>query len=414
MAKSSRTGNDTPKARRRRRSPVLELKATETGGQSGAARDEKPKSGGKQQAPGAAAKAAWERLRAQAAAAEWRGIVSMPVLTGAAGVIAGALIVFLLMPRGGETADPRVGELAGEVANLSARIESLATRPVPAPAPDQSGLGERIDKLTSAIGEAEQRLAAVEQRPEPKAPDFSAVEQRTAAMENMLRELRGGLTDLKRVAEQTPATATPQAIEGIASRIGGLEERIAALAAKPAAPAAPAARPASAAEFVALNRLTGAVRSGRPFVKELETARTLLGERAAPLAALEPHAAKGLPDIAELERRFAALVPELLRAPEAEGNFLERLLGNASRLVQVRRVGEPEGDSIEAIVARTETKLARGELEGAIVEADSLPEPAKSQAASWLASAKQRRDAEALVADVLDATLSGHAEREKS
>jgi hypothetical protein len=194
MAKSSRTGNDTPpKARRRRRTPVLELKATEAGGQSGAARDEKPKSGGKQQAPGAAAKAAWERLRAQAAAAEWRGIVSMPVLTGAAGVVAGALIVFLLMPRGGETADPRVGELAGEVANLSARIESLATRPVPAPAPDQSGLGERIDKLTAAIGEAEQRLAAVEQRPEPKAPDFSAVEQRTAAMENTLRELRGGL-----------------------------------------------------------------------------------------------------------------------------------------------------------------------------------------------------------------------------
>jgi hypothetical protein len=162
MAKSSRTGNDTsPKARRRRRTPVLELKATEAGGQSGAARDEKPKSGDRRQAPGAAAKAAWERLRAQAGAAEWRGIVSMPVLTGAAGVVAGALIVFLLMPTRSEVADPRVGELAGEVANLSARIESLATRPVPAPAPDQSGLGERIDKLTSAIGEAEQRLEAV-------------------------------------------------------------------------------------------------------------------------------------------------------------------------------------------------------------------------------------------------------------
>jgi hypothetical protein len=80
------------------------------------------------------------------------------------------------MPPRVENADPRVGELAGEVANLSSRIESLAKRPLPAPAPDQSGLGERIDRLTAAIGEAEQRLAAVEKRPEPKATDLSAVE----------------------------------------------------------------------------------------------------------------------------------------------------------------------------------------------------------------------------------------------
>jgi hypothetical protein len=153
------------------------------------------------------------------------------------------------------------------------------------------------------------------------------------------------------------------------------------------------------------------VRSGRPFAKELEMARTLLGERAAPLAALDPYAANGLPDVAELERRFAALVPELLRKPEADGNFLERLLDNASRLVEVRRVGEPEGGSIEAIVARTETKLGRGDLDGAIAEAESLPEPAKSEAANWLATAKQRRDADATVASLLEATLAGGAAR---
>src|SRR5690606_23436845 len=103
-------------------------------------------------------------------------------------------------------------------------------------------------------------------------------------------------------------------------------------------------------------------RSGKPFVKELDAARTLLGDRAAPLAALEPLAATGLPTVSALERQFAELTPRLLRGPEANGNFFERLLTNASRLVEVRRVGEPEGDSASAIVARAETKLARGDL----------------------------------------------------
>jgi hypothetical protein len=137
----------------------------------------------------------------------------------------------------------------------------------------------------------------------------------------------------------------------------------------------------------------------------------LLGERAAPLATLEPLAAKGLPNVAALERQFSELVPQLLRGPEPGGNFFERLLTNASRLVEVRRVGEPEGGSASAVVARAETKLTRGDLAGAITEVESLPELAKSKAANWLVAAKQRRDAEATVAKLLDASLSGNAER---
>jgi len=408
MAKGSRPEDDRPprSAKRRRRPPVLELKASEVGGKTG---DEKPNAE-RDRTANAAAETAWDRIRAQTSAIDWRGFATTPLITGAAGAVAGALIVFLLIPRG-ESADPRVSELTGEVANLSARIESLAARPMPAPAPDQSGLGARIDRLTAAINEAEQRLAAVEKRPEPKAPDFFGVNQRTAAIEGTLKELRGGLADLKRIAEQAPATASQQSIEGISGRIGGLEERIAALATARAS--ASPVRSATAAEFIALNTLTGAVRSGNPFVKELDTARVLLGERAAPLASLEPLAAKGLPNVAALERQFSDLVPQLLREPEPGGNFFERLLTNARRLVEVRRVGEPEGSGASAIVARAETKLSRGDLAGAIAEVESMPEPAKSKAANWLVTAKQRRDAEATVVKLLDASLSGNAERSK-
>ena len=408
MAKGSRPENETPRStKRRRRPPVLELKASEVG-QGGEAHKEKPKTESDKKASAATGANPWERARATTMSLG--SAVSLPLIaTGAASAIAGALIVFLLMPPRSENADPRVGELADEVANLSERIKSLAARPSPAPAPDQSGLGERIDKLTAAIGEAEQRLAAVEKRPEPKVADISAVDKRTAAMEATLKELRGGLNDLKRIAEQAPAAASPQSIEGIAGRIGGLEERIAALAAARAS--RPPATNSSAAELIALNLLSGAVRSGKPFTKEFDAARALLGERAAPLSALAPLAANGLPTVADLEQQFSELVPDLLRRPESNGNFFERLVTNATRLVEVRQVGEPEGTSPSAIVARAETKLARGDLAGAIDEAETLPEPAKSHAAKWVAAAKLRSDAESLMAKLLEAILSGNAER---
>ncbi len=324
----------------------------------------------------------------------------MPVLTAALGVLGGALVVYLLMPRA-DGADPRVGQLTKEVATLSAKIESLAARP--APAPDQGGLGARIDRLTAAIGEAEQRLASIERRPEPKAPDLSGVNQRTAAIEGTLKELRGGLTDLKRMAEQAPEAASPKSVDQLAGRIGGLEDRIAALV---AARAAQPTNAALASEIVSLNALAGALRAGRPFATELNAARSQLGERASGLAPLETFAARGLPSLETLQQQFSALAPNFLSGPEPDGNFFERLLTNAGRLVQVRPVGEPAGNSVGAVVARAETKLARGDLGGAISEVESLPEAERAVAAEWLAAAKQRRDAERAIQQLSEASLA--------
>jgi hypothetical protein len=391
MADEGRPEDDAPppKPKRRRRPQTLDLTAKEVKA------DEKPASGARTESPRAdrgaeESRSSWDQMRS---------IVPAPVLTGALGVIAGALVVYLLMPRS-EGADPRVGQLTQQIATLSARIESLAARP--APAADPGGLGARIDRLTAAIGEAEQRLAAVEKRPEPKAPDLSSVNQRAAAIEGTLKELRSGLSDLKRIAEEAPEAASSQAADKLAGRIGGLEDRIAALA------AVRAAQPTNAdlaASIVSLNALGTSLRSGKPFANELEAARSRLGERAGRLASLEPFAATGLPTVEMLERQFSELVPKILSGPEANGNFFERLMTNAGRLVQVRPVGEPAGNSAGAIVARAETKLARRDLSGAIAEVEALPEADKATAAKWLAAAKQRRDAEAAVQSLAEASI---------
>lgn len=414
MAKDSRPEDDKPRSRRRRRPQTLDLKAREIGAQEEARPESAADAPQEEQASPSAAGAkardqkSWTQMRARAG--DWRALLPVPVLTGALGVLAGALIVFFLMPRGGDQADPRVGQLAQEVATLSERIETLAARPLPVPAPDQSGLGERIDRLTAAIGEAEQRLAAVEKRPAPKAPDLSVVDRRTASIETTLQDLRAGLAELRSAAENAPQAASQVSIEKLSGRIGELETRIASLA---TARAAEPASDALAREVVALHALGSALRAGKPYQSELAAAREALGARAPKLAALDAYAAKGLPRVEVLEQQFRALVPALLRGPVASGNFFERLMSNAARLVEVRRAGEPEGMSLDAIVARAEAKLARRDLDGAIGEIESLPEDKRQIARDWLEAAKLRRDGEALVQTLAEEALARARESAK-
>jgi hypothetical protein len=389
---------------------VLELKATEvtsshTSEKASKADSEKPKAeSGAAASAGSSPRHSWHQAGSGGALLALGG--------GVAGAVAGALLVyFLAVPAAQQVADPRVRELTDQVAGLSARIESLAARPAVAPAPDQSGLASRIEKLTTVITEAEQRLAAVEKRPLPQAPDLSAVNERTAAIESALKELRGALTDLRRSAEAVPAAATPAAVENVAKRIGGLEERIASLAAARAA--APAQANALAAEIAALNSLSAAVQSGKPFTGELAAARARLGDRASALAALDPLAMKGVPTTAVLSERFSQITPDLLRGPSADDGVLSRLLSNATRLVEVRRVGEPGGSSVDAVVARIETKLARGDIAGAIADGETLHDGAKAIAAEWMSLARQRNDAILLVQQQVDLTLAGNAEKAK-
>jgi len=82
--------------------------------------------------------------------------------------------------------------------------------------------------------------------------------------------------------------------------------------------------------------------------------------------------------------------------------------------VEVRPIGEAQGISAGAVVARIETRLARGDLAAAIEEASKLPASAKTEAADWIAAATQRRDAEAAIKTLLSAALaSSAAEQQK-
>ena len=353
-------GKDDPPApkSRRRKPPVIELEATEIPSAAPPPR------------PEAVASAADPDERSF----EWRALLSFaPAATAAAAIVGAvvAILVVFLFDRGN---DPRVAALVNEVAALNQRVDATSRASGADPAALAQIL-EKIDRIAGMLSEAEKRVAAIEGRAAPAMPDLSPL--------------------------NTRLDATAATINALGKRIGALEDRVNAVSASARA----AVAPTLAAEIVALGTLRDAIHSGAPFSTELAAVRTLLGERAVKLQSLESLANTGVPTMAQLLRRFAELASVLARAPDADGGYLSRLVTSATRLVEVRPVGEIRGESAGAVVARIEARLQQNDLAGVVDEAAHLPASAKAAAADWIAAAAQKRDADRAIKDLIAASL---------
>jgi len=349
---------DHDAGRKRAKPPVIELSATDVTPER-PKEERAPEDGEKSENPGSG--------KARAAAAPPNR--ALPYLSGLIGLLAGALLLALafLFVRGGSLAD---------ITGRSGADPAVGV------------IGDRVDQLLKIVAELEKRLAAVEGRPNPQPVDLAPLNARIESVEN-------SLSDLRKLGEQAQAANTA-AVEAINNRLAALENRLS----NPARPA-----PANSPQIVALGALRDAIVNGAPFEKELAAVRALLGEHAAPLAPFEPSAQTGLPTIAKLAAEFAPLASKLAREPEPTGYFA-RLWSRFTHLVDIRPVGEVQGTSAGAIVARMEERLKRGDLAAALDEGAKLPADAKATAAAWFTAATRRRDAEATVKNLLNAELA--------
>lgn len=348
--------DETPNPRPRRRPPIIEGEAKEI-----------PPPGSTSNTQSFA-----DRFRARWSAIEWK----TPALFGVGSV------------------------LAGVAAGLFGAW--LFASPAAAPT-DLSSLQSEIAKLNA-------RLAAQESAPKPKAaPDIAPLEARSTKLETAIGELRGEIAAIKQLAEARPAGPSAGELEAINRRLAGIEQRIETAAAAPKPEPEPQRALPRAAELVALGVLRDAIAGGGTYARELETVRALLKDRAAELAPLAASAATGLPTVAELAKRFAPLASALARTPEPEGGVVTRLWSNASKMIEVRPVGEPAGNDPGAVVARMETKLARNDLAGALDEAKALPASARDTAKDWFELAERRRAADTIIKNLTNAALTAIA-----
>lgn len=265
--------------------------------------------------------------------------------------------------------------------------------------PSESATALRaIDLRLSAI---DRRLTALENKPAPEpvattapapapapAPvDLSPLEQRLASLEQRpvadpaLADTIARLTQENRELAQTLATIRTEAQT---IREGGERDRA----------------DVKRAEFLlAVGQLRDAALAGRGFASELSVVRGLAHESAAPLLQQLDARASGVETRAALARRFPAIANAVVAAARVEAAsdtpILAEALERVQRFLSIRRVGDVDGDSASARVARAEARLAVEDLPGALAALDPAGPAWLAPAAGWMEAARARLAVEA-------------------
>lgn len=291
-----------------------------------------------------------------------------PKRSGALGAFAAALVVAVLAAlgwiywqstmTGGSTADagPGMRALEARLVQLDRRLAGLESRPAPqAPGVDLAGL--------------EARLGALEAR--PQADPHLAAEIARLTEEN--RRLMATLDSLRGEAQTI--------------REGGERDRA----------------DTRRAEFLlAVGQLREAALAGRGFAEELRAARALAPESAAPLFARLAGQQAGVETRASLARRFGPVANAVVAAARveqaAQTPWLADALERVQRYLSIRRVGELEGASPAARVARAEARLAVDDLAGALAALDPAGPTWLAPAHEWMEAARARLALEAALA----------------
>jgi uroporphyrinogen-III synthase len=259
-------------------------------------------------------------------------------------------------------------ELNGRLDDLEKRLRALSAT-----------AAERPAAADPAIGELRSKVEALENRPAaqpPAATSTGDADKEVAALRTDIAGLRTALQTLDQaVSLQREQTKTLS--DAVGNR-GAAEQK-----------AFTAAR-ASAVIGIAA-RLSAALDSGLPFAGDLALLMPLiqgdakLGEIA---TALQPYAQTGVASRAALAVDFPAVAKAALADDLADDSFGERLLGKLKSIVSLRRVGDVQGDSVEAKLARAEAALDGGDLAKAVEIVKSLPAQTAKATAAWLARAE--------------------------
>jgi len=162
---------------------------------------------------------------------------------------------------------------------------------------------------------------------------------------------------------------------------------------------------------LAVGQLRQTVLAGRPYGPPLAAVAALaMGDQglSAAIGTLSTGAKMGIATQRALSDQFPSVARAVLRAEgSAGGGFLQRTWQRLSALVTVRRIGEVEGEEIDAVLARTERRLASGDLAAAVEMMANLAGPAGDTARAWLERAQGRLAAEDALAALQSRAIAG-------
>jgi len=148
----------------------------------------------------------------------------------------------------------------------------------------------------------------------------------------------------------------------------------------------------AAAAAVAASLVAEAAARGAPFTREL-AALERLDPGARLTGELREAALTGVPSRAAIGAGFPAAAAGAAAVVRSEGGrpgALSRAFGAVGRVFTLRRIDDLSGTSPDAVLARAERRALQGDLEGALVEIDSLSAAGQAALADWRAEAERR------------------------
>lgn len=264
---------------------------------------------------------------------------------------------------------------SGDIQALRQEVEALRQAPAsaPAPAPDPE-LASRLDALETAVAQR---------------ADDSGIEERLASLEQQLQSVQS--------ASQGTASENSARLDELQGRLDTAEAKLNEPGAEEAA-----------ARAIAAAALKAAIDRGGAFAGELDTFAAVSPD---PQVAdqLRPYAEDGVPTHAQLVERFASAREAILDAvstPQEYQGITSRLMTSALSVVKVRRTGDTQGDSPEAIVSRMQNALQSGDLSAAATEWNALPQEAKDASADFKQALDARIAVNGLIGDALTRAVS--------
>lgn len=146
-----------------------------------------------------------------------------------------------------------------------------------------------------------------------------------------------------------------------------------------------------AALSFAIEGLMRKIETGGSYERELNIVAAALPKNDQ-LEKLKAQAAAGVKSTAQLQRDFQPVLKSVLAAdrPQTTSGMVGKLIGSAKSLIKVRRIGEIEGDSREAIIARLEARVKIGDLAAALVSVKKLQGASAQAAHAWAQAVEQR------------------------
>jgi hypothetical protein len=254
-----------------------------------------------------------------------------------------------------------------EIAALKTDIAGLRQQLANAPGADNSALEQRIAALEGAKGEA---------------PQVDGLAEKIAALETALQS--------ERSAQASTTAELTRRLTDAETKINEPRDDI------------------EVARAIASAALKAAIDRGGPFLTELDTLSKVTPDDPA-IASLQSFAATGVPSRSELMQKFPDVANAMLSAinqPDPNQGIMERLTESAFSLVKVRPVGNIEGETPDAMIARMENKLRNGDLQGAALEWNGLPEAARTASADYKKSLDARIEVENLVGGTLNRAIT--------